>query len=86
MNKKTITSIYAYSTIGLQLAIILVISVYGGYRLDLWLDTSPVFVLVGSCFGMGAGLYNLLKGLKEIDKFLSEEKQQKKEERKKWLK
>jgi F0F1-type ATP synthase assembly protein I len=85
-DKQFVNALFAYSTAGLQLAIILVLFVYGGYRLDLGYDTSPVFVLIGSFFGMGVGLYNMIRGLKQIDDLLAKQKKGTVEEkRKKWL-
>jgi len=68
----------------MQLALFLVLFTYGGHRLDVRLGTSPLFVLLGAALGLGAGMYNLLKGLKEIDRYLKKEDAPK-EERRKWL-
>ncbi len=85
-NKRFANALIAYSTAGLQLAIVLVLFVYGGYRLDLRLQTTPVFILLGSAVGMIAGLYNLLRGLKDIDRMLKQERKEGKEEKRtKWL-
>lgn len=84
LGKKTKNVVLAYSTAGMQLAIFLVLFTYGGHRLDVKLDTSPLFVLLGSALGLGAGMYNLLKGLKEIDRYLKDEEAPR-EKRRKWL-
>lgn len=74
----------AYSTVGIQLALFLVLFTYGGYRLDVKMGTSPLFVLVGGAIGLAAGLYNLIKGLKEIDRYVKNSGESK-ENRRKWL-
>jgi ATP synthase protein I len=33
----------------------------GGYFLDRWLDTSPLFLLTGFCVGFASGVYNLMR-------------------------
>lgn len=55
--------VFAHITIGLQLAITMLIFVYGGHRLDLYLDKSPLFLIVGTIIGMCLGFYHLLKDL-----------------------
>lgn len=55
--------VFAHVTIGLQLAITMLIFVYGGHRLDLYFDKSPLFLIVGTIIGMCLGFYHLLKDL-----------------------
>jgi F0F1-type ATP synthase assembly protein I len=85
LGNKSVNAFIAYSTAGLQLALILILFVYGGFKLDERLGTMPVFVVVGAMAGMGAGLYNLLRGLKEVDRIVREEKSEEKQKRNKWL-
>jgi len=86
LGKRSVNAFIAYSTAGLQLALILVLFVYGGYKLDVKFGSSPVFVLLGAILGMVFGLYNLLKGLKEVDRAMQEEKNgDKDKKRNKWL-
>lgn len=35
-----------------------------GHFLDKWLDTNPVFVLLGILFGAAAGFYNMIKSVR----------------------
>ena len=67
MKKNSTRTIFAYSTIGIQLALTLLIFVYGGYKLDIYFNSTPWFVLGGTIIGMTAGFYNLLKNIKEIE-------------------
>lgn len=55
--------IFANLTIGLQLAITVFIFVYGGYRLDLYYNKTPLFLICGTIFGMGLGFYHMMKNL-----------------------
>lgn len=60
--------VFANITIGLQLAITMLVFVYGGHRLDLYFDKSPLFLVVGTALGMALGFYHLLKDLQAVDK------------------
>jgi ATP synthase protein I len=35
----------------------------GGYYLDRWLDTSPLFLLAGFLLGFAGGVYNLMRAM-----------------------
>ncbi len=78
-------SIFAYSTMGIQLAATVVIFVVGGYKLDQHYDRAPVFITIGAFIGMGVGFYHLLKQLKGIEEAEKREKNRRDEARKKWL-
>lgn len=60
--------------------------VYGGYQLDHYLHSDPWFVVLGAAVGLGGGLYNLIKGLNQIER-ISEKSSKKQEDnyKKKWL-
>jgi len=74
--KKDITRIIlAYSTIGIQLAITILVFLYCGFFLDKHFNSSPVFVVIGTIIGMGAGFYNLMKSLSELDRLLKQSQQ-----------
>jgi F0F1-type ATP synthase assembly protein I len=60
--------VFANITIGLQLAITMLVFVYGGHRLDLYFDKSPLFLVIGTALGMALGFYHLLKDLQVDDK------------------
>jgi F0F1-type ATP synthase assembly protein I len=79
-------AVFANITIGLQLAITMLIFVYGGHRLDLYFDKSPLFLVVGTALGMALGFYHLLKDLQVDDKTDLNDKNVKKTEKKriKW--
>ena len=71
MAKKNYTRlILAYSTIGIQLAVTLLLFLFLGHWLDERYGSSPWFVLIGTVLGMGVGFYNLMKSLSELDRML----------------
>lgn len=84
INRNTTKSIFAYSTLGIQLAFFMVLFVYGGYRLDSYLNSSPLFVALGAIVGFGGGIYNLINGLRHMERMLKEESNKNKNKTK-WL-
>ncbi len=76
--------VFAHITIGIQLAITMVIFVIGGNKLDVHYDTSPLFLIIGTVFGMGIGFYHLLKDLQEPEKKKEDDEDIKKRESVKW--
>jgi len=55
--------IFAHITIGIQLAITILLFVLGGNWLDARFDKSPLFLIIGTASGMAIGFYHLLKDL-----------------------
>ena len=49
-----------YASEGMQLAVTLLLGMYGGYKLDQHKHTSPWFLLIGAALGLVIGLYNFL--------------------------
>lgn len=45
--------------LGMRLGLSVIIGVVGGVLLDNWLDTSPLFTLVGVAVGIGAAMYSI---------------------------
>jgi F0F1-type ATP synthase assembly protein I len=72
-NKNASKTVFAYSTLGIQLALFMTLFVYGGFKLDSYLNSSPWFVVAGAFIGMGTGLYNLIRGIRQIDIITKEE-------------
>jgi F0F1-type ATP synthase assembly protein I len=60
--------IFAHITMGLQLAITVLVFLIGGYKLDNRYNKSPLFVMLGAFVGMALGFYLLLKELKEMQR------------------
>lgn len=53
----------AYIGMGLQFSISILLCLFLGRWADSKLETEPLFLLLGTFMGAGAGLYNLYKGL-----------------------
>ncbi|HNR90483.1 MAG TPA: AtpZ/AtpI family protein [Spirochaetota bacterium] len=78
----------AYSTIGLQLAITILLFIYVGYKADEHFRSSPWLFILSVVLGMTAGFYNLIRELRNIDRFLENKPaadSQDGEKRTKWL-
>ncbi|MGH2456296.1 MAG: AtpZ/AtpI family protein [Candidatus Limnocylindria bacterium] len=45
--------------LGLRLGISVILGLGGGLLLDGWLDTRPIFTLVGMVLGIGAAMYTI---------------------------
>ena len=69
---------FAHITIGLQLAITILIFVYAGYRLDLYYEKKPMFLVAGTVIGMCLGFYHLMKELSRENKKSDNEIEEKK--------
>lgn len=52
---------YLLGTVGVQLAVSIIIGFLMGLGLDRWLDTSPLFMLVFIFFGVAAGFLNVYR-------------------------
>ena len=52
-----------YISLGLQFAISILLCLFIGLWVDSELGTTPLFLLLGTFFGAGAGFYNLYRGL-----------------------
>ena len=84
-NKKNSTRVvFANITIGLQLAITILLFVYIGHRLDLYYEKSPLFLALGTFIGMSIGFYHLYKELLDMGKREKEAKDKGVSVRKKW--
>ena len=73
--KKKPNSAFTHITMGIELAVFMLIFVYGGYKLDIIFDKMPLFICLGTAAGMGAGLYNMMRGLKSMEKAMKESKE-----------
>ncbi len=50
-----------------------------GYFIDKWVDTTPLFMILGLFFGMVAGVKNMLRSAELIDKKLSKQQEDNKD-------
>ncbi len=55
------SSPWSYFGLGFEIVIPMVIGIFIGYRLDLWLETSPWLMVVGALMGLGLSFYSLFR-------------------------
>lgn len=62
--KNPLNSYARYSSIAFQMLAIIIIGVFGGYKLDAWLNMSfPVFTLLLSIISVVLAIYSVVKDL-----------------------
>ena len=83
--KRKSNSAFGHITMGIELAVIMLAFVYGGYKLDVTFDKMPLFICLGAALGMGAGLYNMMRRLKALEKAIKEEEKNGVEKSAKWM-
>ncbi len=54
-------SVLAYLDLGLRFALTILVAAGGGYVLDRWLHTLPLFLVVGLVLGAVAGFLNIYR-------------------------
>lgn len=52
-----------YSNMGIEMAVIIAAGVFGGIKLDKWLQLSPLFTIFLSLLGVGIAMYVMIKTL-----------------------
>ncbi len=58
----SITRQYAhYATVGIMFPVSTALGFFGGYMIDQWLGTLPLFAIIGLGFGVAAAIRNLLQ-------------------------
>ena len=65
-----------YITMGTQFAASILLGLLGGWWADGKLSTFPVFLMLGTFLGAGAGFYNLYKVLMAEEKARKEEREE----------
>jgi len=61
--KRQLNSYARYSGMGLQMLVIILIGVFGGYKLDQWLHTGPLLIIILSLFSVILSIYSVTRGL-----------------------
>ncbi len=56
-----------YTSIATEMLVIIFIGVFGGIKLDEWLNTSPVFSIILSLIGVFSGIYLAIKDFVRIN-------------------
>ncbi|WP_428897254.1 Putative F0F1-ATPase subunit Ca2+/Mg2+ transporter [Parelusimicrobium proximum] len=65
MNKK---DFLVSSYLGIQFALSIVLFGFAGYKLDEWLKTKPLFLMVLGFAGFGVGMYAIIKTATAVTK------------------
>lgn len=50
-----------YSNMGIEMAVIIAAGVFGGIKVDKWLNISPLFTILLSLAGVGIAMYVMIK-------------------------
>ena len=50
-----------YAIVGIMFPVAIALGFFGGYMIDRWLGTVPLFALIGLGFGVAAAIRNLLQ-------------------------
>jgi F0F1-type ATP synthase assembly protein I len=61
--KRQLNAYARYSSIALQMLVIILIGVFGGYKIDQWLRTEPVFTIILSIVSVVLAIYYVTKDL-----------------------
>jgi F0F1-type ATP synthase assembly protein I len=59
--KRQLNSYTRYSGMGLQMLVIIVIGVFGGYKLDKWLHTGPLLIILLSLLSVILSIYSVTR-------------------------
>jgi len=52
-----------YSGMGLQMLAIILVGVFGGYKLDQWLHSGPLLIIILSILSVSAAIYSVTRDL-----------------------
>jgi F0F1-type ATP synthase assembly protein I len=61
---------FGFATVGLEMGVALAIGVLGGRYLDSWLDTKPLFFMLGFVIGLGAAVKAFIEMARRLKKEL----------------
>ena len=54
------------SDLGIRLAVMMALCTYGGYRLDQWRDSQPLFLPLGAGLGLGGGMWTAIRSVDRL--------------------
>lgn len=60
-NKRQANAYFKYSGLGIQMALIITFCALGAVQIDQYLNTKPVFTVIGSLAGVALSLYVFIK-------------------------
>ena len=58
---KTLKKYVYYSNMAVEMGVLIAAGVFGGVKLDKWLDKSPLFTLICSLLGVFIAMYLMIK-------------------------
>jgi len=61
--KKSLNSYARYSSMAIQMLVIIILGVFGGYKLDQWLGTEPILTVILSLVSVVLAIYLVTKDL-----------------------
>jgi F0F1-type ATP synthase assembly protein I len=61
--KKSLNDYARYSGMAVQMLVIILLGVFSGYRIDLWLHTKPVFTVILSLLSVALAIYIVTRDL-----------------------
>jgi F0F1-type ATP synthase assembly protein I len=61
--KQQLNSYTRYSGMGLQMLAIILVGVFGGYKLDQWLHSGPLLIIILSILSVSAAIYSVTRDL-----------------------
>jgi ATP synthase protein I len=61
--KQQLNSYARYSGMGLQMLAIIMVGVFGGYKLDQWMHTGPILTILLSILSVSAAIYSVTRNL-----------------------
>lgn len=61
--KRSLNNYARYSSIAIQMVVIIILGVFGGYRLDMWLNTAPILTVILSLLSVVIAIYLVTKDL-----------------------
>jgi F0F1-type ATP synthase assembly protein I len=63
LKKRQLNAYARYSGMGLQMLVIILVGVFGGYKLDAWLHTKPFLIIILSIISVVIAIYSVTRGL-----------------------
>jgi ATP synthase protein I len=75
-----------YGTVGLELALSVLVGLFGGQFLDKYFGTAPWLTLIGTGYGIAAGVRALYRAAQRATREAEELDQREREQRKKYQK
>lgn len=67
-NNNPLQNYARYTSIGIQMLVIIILGVFGGYKLDQYLGTLPLLTIILSFAGVSLAIYHAIKDLLRNDK------------------